>query len=512
MKNGTILLAGIIIIKFILQYTLIDPVYELHRDEYLHLDQGRHLAWGYFSVPPFTSWISKLILLLGGGTFWVKFFPALFGALTIWIVWKTIEALGGGLFARALGAVSVLFSVVLRINILFQPNSADIFFWTLIYYLLVRYIQSGKTKWIYWAAIAFGFAFLNKYNIVFLVAAIIPAGLLTEHRKLFLRKELYFAILLALLIISPNLYWQYQNNFPVFRHMKELADTQLVNMNRMDFIKEQLMFFAGSFFVIIAALLSFFTFPPFRSFRIIFWSFVFAFLVFVYLKAKGYYAIGLYPVLIAFGAVYIENLVKGRWRFFVRPLALAIPAFLFFPMVRIAFPIYTPEEIEKDSKTYEELGLLRWEDGKQHHLPQDFADMLGWKELAAKVDQAYSRLPGKDNNLVLCDNYGQAGAINYYSGTKNINALSLNADYINWIPADSLFKNVILVKDADDTDPQRLEEQPHFAGITLYDSIENRFAREKGTRIYILRKADSTINDKLQAEILQRKKRWSGKN
>ena len=55
MRNRNLVLLGLILLKFILQYTLIDPVYELHRDEFLHLDQARHLAWGYTSVPPVTS-------------------------------------------------------------------------------------------------------------------------------------------------------------------------------------------------------------------------------------------------------------------------------------------------------------------------------------------------------------------------------------------------------------------------------------------------------------------------
>ena len=77
------MLFGLIAIKFILQYVLIHPVYELQRDEYLHLDQGLHLAWGYISVPPMTSWISFVIHALGGTVFWVKFFPAAFGAMTM---------------------------------------------------------------------------------------------------------------------------------------------------------------------------------------------------------------------------------------------------------------------------------------------------------------------------------------------------------------------------------------------------------------------------------------------
>jgi len=72
---------------------------------------------------------------------------------------------------------------------------------------------------------------------------------------------------LALLLVNPNIIWQVQNNFPVFHHLKELSDTQLVNVNRADFLKEQLLFFIGSFFIVLSAFISFFTYPPFKKFR-----------------------------------------------------------------------------------------------------------------------------------------------------------------------------------------------------------------------------------------------------
>lgn len=112
----------LISIKFILQFALINPVYELHRDEFLHLDQANHLAFGFISVPPFTSIISKLILILGCDLFWVRFFPALFGALTIVFTWLIVESLGGKLPAKLLAGSAMLFSVLVRINILFQPD------------------------------------------------------------------------------------------------------------------------------------------------------------------------------------------------------------------------------------------------------------------------------------------------------------------------------------------------------------------------------------------------------
>ncbi|RYZ84692.1 MAG: glycosyl transferase, partial [Proteobacteria bacterium] len=78
-----LLLAFFILVKFALGYWIIHPIYELHRDEFLHLDQANHPAFGYLSVPPVTSWIASLIQLLGNGIFWVKFFPILFGVLTL---------------------------------------------------------------------------------------------------------------------------------------------------------------------------------------------------------------------------------------------------------------------------------------------------------------------------------------------------------------------------------------------------------------------------------------------
>ncbi len=118
MTKKTIVLIGFIGLKFLLQFLLLSSEYDLHRDEYLHLDQANHLAWGYLSVPPFTSWTSYIIQLLGNSIFWIKFFPALYGVLTIYIVWKAIEELNGNLFSLILGATCVLFSALLRLNTL----------------------------------------------------------------------------------------------------------------------------------------------------------------------------------------------------------------------------------------------------------------------------------------------------------------------------------------------------------------------------------------------------------
>ncbi|MDP3393016.1 glycosyltransferase family 39 protein [Sediminibacterium sp.] len=504
MIKKTIILVGFIIIKFLLQYFLISSDYHLQRDEYLHIDQGQHLAWGFQSVPPFTSWIGYLILLLGKSVFWVKFFPALFGAMTIFIVWKAIEELNGNLFALILGSTCVLFSALLRLNTLFQPNSFDVLSWTTFYFIVLKYIKTENIRWLFIGAIVFAFAFLNKYNIVFLLIGLLPSILLTEQRIIFVKKELYFSLLLGLSIVFPNLIWQYNNNFPVFHHLKELAETQLVNVNRLNFLKNQLLFFMGSLIVIFSSFYALLFYKPFQKYRLFIFSIFLTLITFIYFKAKDYYAIGIYPIYIAFGSVYLADILKENWKKYLQPVMIAIPILLFIPIYKVAFPNKSPEYIIQHSKPYKDFGLLRWEDGKDHLLPQDFADMLGWKELALKVDSIYSIMPNKEKTLILCDNYGQAGAINYYT-QLNIKAVSFNADYIDWFDLTKNYENLIRIKESNESYVELNETSPFFETSSIADSITNKYSREFGTLIFAFIGSKIEINKRIKDEIAEKK-------
>ena len=157
-------------------------------------------------------------------------------------------------------------------------------------------------------------------------------------------------------------------------------------------------------------------------------------------------------------------------------------------------------------EAYKKYGLLRWEDGKEHDIPQDFADMLGWKELALKVDSITRLLPNPDQTLLLCDNYGQAGAINYYSKNKKIKAQSFDADYVNWLQYNKIIKDVILVKENDDEDKNRSTEVPFFDTVYLAAQRINILAREDTISIYVLRGARIDINKRIKEEADREKK------
>ena len=60
------------------------------------------------------------------------------------------------------------------------------------------------------------------------------------------------------------------------------------------------------------------------------------------------------------------------------------------------------------------------------------------------VDNVRLKLSSEEweQTLVICDNYGQAGAVNYYAEEYPA-AVSMSADYRNWFRESKIIRNVL---------------------------------------------------------------------
>ncbi|MEO8764797.1 MAG: glycosyltransferase family 39 protein, partial [Ginsengibacter sp.] len=142
--------------KIAIPYLLQSPVYQPQRDEFLYLAEGYHLAFGFMEVPPMLSVFAWFTNFFGGGMFWIKLWPSLFGAATFIASGKIIQSLGGKSFAIFLLFLSFITGVYLRLFFLFQPNPPEVFFWTMIAYSFIRFIQTEKNKWLYVFGVSVG--------------------------------------------------------------------------------------------------------------------------------------------------------------------------------------------------------------------------------------------------------------------------------------------------------------------------------------------------------------------
>jgi hypothetical protein len=505
MRRNTGLLYLLAFIKFILPFLLQAPLYEPHRDEFLYLAESHHMAWGYMEIPPLLSVFAWITNILGNSIFMVKLWPSLFGALTYVLVGRIILSLGGSRFALLLAFLPFVFGAYLRVHYLFQPNFLEIFFWTLIAYSLFNFIKTNKPKWLYVFGVSAGLGMLSKYSVAFFILAVIAGLLLTKHRKVFWNKHFYYASIIAVIIFLPNFIWQLNHHFPVVYHMKELQGTQLQYVSPTDFLMGQLLMNLPCVFIWFAGLWFVSFTQTGKQYRFVGWAYAAVIVLLIALHGKNYYSLGVYPVLFAFGSYYLEQLTISqlkwlRFAFVLIPVAVGT---LFIP---VALPVWAPQKLDKFYKAtgMKNVGVLKWEDLKDHPLPQDFADMLGWEETAQKVAKAYSMLSDdeKKQTTIFCDNYGFAGAVDFYRKKYNLPVpYSDNASFLYWIPKNLKVVNIIVV--TPDENEMQHPFVKDFKSAVVVDSVSNPFARERGGLIILFKGANENFNKFFQQQIAE---------
>lgn len=490
------------LLKFSLPFWLQSPVYELQRDEYLYYLQGQHPALGYLENPPLLAYLGKISSWLGGTEHWIMFWPAFIGALTVIITCMITAELGGKAFAQLLAALSLMTGAFLRVHALFQPNFLDIFFWTLTVYFLLRFIRIQKNYNLYPLALSLALGFWSKYSIAFVAAALLISLLITSQRKVIFQKKVLPALLLSLILILPNIYWQYAHNWPLVHHMKELRETQLRFISPKDFLTDQLLMTLPVVFIWIAGLIWVFRE---KQYRFLGFTYILVIILLITGSGKSYYSLGIYPVLFAAGAVSWQQwTVKVTW---FRPLLVVIIAGFTFIILPMALAIKEPSKLAAFYKRHDIKHT--WEDLKEHPLPQDFADMLGWKELSEKTEHAfYMTLPdsARERTLVYCSNYGQAGALQYYAEHPHFreHVISANGSFLLWIPDPVSFHHILFVTDEM---PEKTDTVfSRFENYTIIDSVTNPMSRQFGNKIIFYRNAGEGTEG-LVNQLLKKKKK-----
>ncbi|MBS1653918.1 MAG: glycosyltransferase family 39 protein [Bacteroidetes bacterium] len=507
LKNSVKLLYILAIIRLVLPFILQNPYYQPHRDEFLYLAEGHHLAWGYMEIPPLLSVFAWLTDLFGGSMFWIKIWPALFGSFTFLIVGKIILSLGGRTFALFLGWLPFAIDGYLRLFFLFQPNFLDVFFWTAMAFTLIRYTQTENNKWIYLFGISVGLGMMSKYSVAFYAISLLAGLLFTRQRKIFLNKHFYIALVIALFIFLPNLLWQYNHRFPVIHHMNELQQEQLQYIHPSDFIISQFMMNFPCVYVWVAGVIGLIFSATYKSYRFIAWAWLFVVVLLMALQGKDYYALGAYPVLFAFGGVYLEKIttIKLKWtRYVMLIFSLAFGLF----SLPLTLPVAKPAQL---AKYYEKTGLnktgsFKWEDLQMHPLPQDFADMIGWKEMAMKAGAVYNSLPEEERKrtAVYCRGYFSAGALNYYRKEAGLpEVISDNASFLLWMPDSVNINNLLLVGHSIPGKDDKVFQQ--FSKMTVADSLNIPLFRENGMKFILYKNANDSLKKIVETGIARLK-------
>ena len=261
------------------------------------------------------------------------------------------------------------------------------------------------------------------------------------------------------------------------------------------------------FFIWSGGLIWLLFFTSAKPFRMLAYIFLTVIVLFIATNGKSYYSLGAYPMLFAAGGVLLQQLTSVK-RYWLRFAAVAIIVVLFIPLIPVLLPVWKPEKLAVYYKKtgFDKTGVLKWEDLQNHPLPQDFSDMLGWEELAQKTSKAYEKLDSneKQHTFLFCDNYGQAGALNFYAYKYHLpQAYSDNASFLYWLPADLHIYNLLLI--TDDKQEMQYAFIKDFSSVAFTDSITNIYSREHGSLIILLKGANADFNKMMKEKIVNDK-------
>lgn len=476
-RNEWYILLAFIAVKLLIHF-LTNTNYDLHRDSFLYFSLSENLDWGYASVPPFIGFITKVsTFLFGYSAFSLNVFPAIAGAVSLLLISFIVKELGGKTSAVVIACLAFLLSpAYLRSNSLLQPVSFDQLFWLVSAYFIVRLINSGNSIYWLWIMIAWGIGFMNKYLIAGYALSFLIALAITPYRKLLFSKNFFYGVALAFLIVLPNIIWQIQHNLPVIHHLTELSQNQLVNVSAAGFLFDQVMMNLPALAVWLTGLVVFSAFKSERKYQLLAIASMLVILLLLLTHGKSYYTLGAYTLLFAMGGYAIE---KYYSRFFKAAVIILI-ILLSIPVLPYSLPLLSLPAMEKYSAPMAEA-TNRWEDGETHSIPQDYADMTGWKKLSEIVIATYNSLPPKvrENCAIYAENYGQAGAIYFYGFKKHIpRPVSFSDNFLLWAPDSISTENLIYVNDELGDIPSIFEE------YELKGEVNDKYFRENGVKVF----------------------------
>ena len=290
--------------------------YGYHRDELYFVEAGRHLAWGYPDQPPLTPLLARLMDTIGPGSVTVLRLPSIVGAMLVVLLAAALaREFGGRAFAQVLAALAVGTGVyVLIVGHLLSTSSIDLLVWVTITWLVVRILRTGDQRlWLAVGAMT-GVGLLNKHLVLFLVIALLAGAVLVPAARKQLRSPwLWAGVLVALALWAPNLVWQATNDWPQLELAGDIREEYDVTGERIAFVALQLVLFSPvAMLLAVFGLLRLWRDPKLAPYRLLAWAWLALLVLFFVTGGKGYYLGGLYPALIAAGALGIEQRVGER--------------------------------------------------------------------------------------------------------------------------------------------------------------------------------------------------------
>jgi Dolichyl-phosphate-mannose-protein mannosyltransferase len=421
--------------------------YNYYRDEFYFIDCAKHLAWGYVDQPPLAPLLAWLTTPLHYALWALRFPLAILSGVTVLVGCSIAREFRGGAFAQALtGLVLAVAPGYLGQGYALSTEFLTPLTWSALMFLSMRLVVRRDDRLYLFMALVVALGLYAKYSIAILAGALALALIFTGAAKLLRSRYLALGVALVVLLVLPNLGWQFAHGWPILEvvHNDQLNRHALANgiavespnlaINALYFVVMQIVYQHPILSIVwIWGLVALIRGPENAAYRYIPLTYGLLFIFMVVSVARGYYLEGFYPTLFAAGSVAIERALAARayWTKGAVLVGAAAAAAFMLPLALpvLPLPLYMKYEVA--------IGLSRPAppDGKRHLIDPMYADQIGWEGMTQLVARVYHALPSRvrARTAIFADRYAYAGALDFYGPAYGLPAvISPNNSYYLW--------------------------------------------------------------------------------
>ncbi|HLX63210.1 MAG TPA: glycosyltransferase family 39 protein [Planctomycetota bacterium] len=189
-----------------------------------------HPQLSYYDHPPLTGWLMTLSGWVLGNSVWtVRIWPLLLSTASVFVARAAAREIFDAEAGNRAGLLMALAPIFAGNGIVMTPDAVLVFFWTASVYLAWRALNADSLCSLWWVALGVtaGMGFLSKYNMVLFYTGLVLLFLISPRD----RKRIFIGCLIsgliAAVIFSPVLIWNFKNHFASFRFQFSQRLTQV---------------------------------------------------------------------------------------------------------------------------------------------------------------------------------------------------------------------------------------------------------------------------------------------
>ena len=190
----------------------------------------------------------------------------------------------------------------------------------------------------------------------------------------------------------------------------------------------------------------------------------------------------------AAGGVALEKLFVASRRHWVAATYAALLIVVGILTIPFGVPLLPVDTFLKYSNFFPYSHSVKTERDSTTQLPQVYADMFGWQNMAEQIARVYHDLPQEEQPgcAILAGNYGEAGAIDHYGAKLGLpKAISGHNSYYDWGPRSYTGSCVILFGERADKYKAPYFDESHLVATIIDPHVA---LAERNVQVYVCRK------------------------